>query len=169
MEGPPEQANGSPAASAVIPVEVGAERWFFGLRLLDARLAFGASLVTEVVRLGPLTRIPAAPDFLRGVFTHRGEVLPVLDIQPLVGHPAIPVRPNTRAVIVHTGVWRVAVIAESVEGLISISGDQLAPPPARGAGIAEFLAAVGQDERGTVAVIDLPRLVEVARARSVPA
>jgi purine-binding chemotaxis protein CheW len=169
MEGPPEQANGSPAASAVVPAETGAEHWFFGLRLLGQRFAFEASLVTEVIRLGPLTRLPAAPEFLRGVFTHRGEVLPVLDVHPLAGQPAIPVRPSTRAVIIHSGAWRVAVIAESVEGLVAIRDDRLTPPPAQGVGFSEFLAAVAEDARGTVAVIDLPRLVEVARARSVPA
>ena len=39
----------------------GAEAWFFGLRLLGGRYAFEAPLVTEVVRVGPLTRLPAAP------------------------------------------------------------------------------------------------------------
>ena len=57
----------------------GPEDWFFCLRLLGGRYAFEAALVSEVVRLGPLTRLPAAPPFLTGVFTHRGEVLPVLD------------------------------------------------------------------------------------------
>jgi hypothetical protein len=35
--------------------------------------------------------------------------------------------------------------------------------------VAEFLTAVARDEKGVVAVLDLPRLVEAARARSVPA
>ena len=145
------------------------EAWFFCLRILGGRYAFEAPLVTEVVRLGPLTRLPAAPSFLPGVFTHRGEVLPVLDIAQLVGHSAVTIRPSTRAAIVHCGPWKVAVVSDAVEGLVAIPRRALEPPPAESTGDAEFMSAVGRDRAGAIAVLDLPRMVETARARSVPA
>lgn len=147
----------------------GPEAWFFCLRLLGGRYAFEAPLVTEVVRLGPLTRLPAAPSFLPGVFTHRGEVLPVLDIGQLVGHSAVPIRPSTRAALVHCGPWKVAVVSEAVEGLVAIPRRNLEPPPSESSGVAEFLSAVGRDANGPIAILDLPRLVDTARARAVPA
>lgn len=158
----PEQAEHSPQGTDPVA-------WFFCLRILGGRYAFEAPLVTEVVRLGPLTRLPAAPAFLPGVFTHRGEVLPVLDIGQLVGHTAVPIRPSTRAALVHCGPWKVAVVSESVEGLVGIPRSALEPPPAESTGVAEFLSAVGRDRNGAVAILDLPRLVETARARAVPA
>ncbi|HYG66917.1 MAG TPA: chemotaxis protein CheW [Anaeromyxobacteraceae bacterium] len=147
----------------------GADAWFFCLRILGGRYAFDAPLVTEVVRVGPLTRLPAAPSFLPGVFTHRGEVVPVLDIAQLVGHPSVPIRTSTRAAIVHCGPWKVAVVSEAVEGLVALPGRRLEPPPAESAGMAEFLSGIGRDGAGTIAILDLPRLVETARARAVPA
>lgn len=147
----------------------GAEAWLFGIRLLGGRYAFEAPLVTEVVRLGPLTRLPAAPNFLPGVFTHRGEVLAVLDLGQLLGQGAATIRSATRAAIVWCEPWKVAVVAEEVEGLIAVERRHLEPPPAEGGGVSEFVSAVGRDEQGTVAVLDLPRLVQAARARSVPA
>jgi purine-binding chemotaxis protein CheW len=147
----------------------GPDAWYFSLRILGGRYAFEAALVTEVVRLGPLTRLPAAPPFLTGVFTHRGEVLPVLDIGQLVGRGSIPVRASTRAAIVHCGPWKVAVVSESVEGLVAIPRRALEPPPAESSGMAEFLSGVAQDRLGAVAILDMPRLVEAARARAVPA
>jgi purine-binding chemotaxis protein CheW len=145
------------------------EAWYFCLRLLGGRYAFEAPLVTEVIRLGPLTRLPAAPSFLPGVFTHRGEVLPVLDIGQLVGQGAIPIRPSTRAAIVHCGPWKVAVVSDGVEGLVGLQRRSIEPPPAESSGMAEFLSGVGRDRQGAVAILDLPRLVETARARAVPA
>src|SRR5512137_2415995 len=147
----------------------GPEAWFFCLRLLGGRYAFEAPLVTEVVRVGPLTRLPAAPAFLPGVFTHRGEVLPVLDIGQLVGQGSIPIRPSTRAAIVHCGPWKVAVVSDGVEGLVSLPRRSIEAPPAESSGMAEFLSGVGRDRLGAVAILDLPRLVETARARAVPA
>ncbi len=145
------------------------DAWYFCLRLLGGRYAFEAPLVTEVVRLGPLTRLPAAPAFLPGVFTHRGEVLPVLDIGQLVGQGTIPIRPSTRAAIVHCGAWKVAVVSDGVEGLVTLPRRAVEPPPAESTGMAEFLSGVGRDRQGTVAILDLNRLVETARARAVPA
>ncbi len=160
MSGPKREGQSeSPAADA----------WFFCLRVLGGRYAFEAPLVTEVVRLGPLTRLPAAPSFLPGVFTHRGEVLPVLDIGVLVGHTAVVIRSSTRAAIVHCGPWKVAVVSDSVEGLVAIPRGNLEPPPSESTGVAEFLSAVGKDGAGPLAILDLPRLVETARARAVPA
>ncbi|HET6437612.1 MAG TPA: chemotaxis protein CheW [Anaeromyxobacter sp.] len=147
----------------------GQEAWFFSLRILGGRYAFEAALVTEVVRLGPLTRLPSAPPFLTGVFTHRGEVMPVLDIAQLTGQGTVPVRPSTRAAIVHCGPWKVAVVSDGVEGLIAIPRRALEPAPAEASGMAEFLSGVAQDPLGAVAILDLPRLVEAARARAVPA
>jgi len=147
----------------------GQDAWFFCLRILGGRYAFDALLVTEVVRLGPLTRIPAAPSFLPGVFTHRGEVLPVLDIAQLVGQGSIAIRASTRAAVVHCGPWKVAVISDGLEGLVVIPHRNLEAPPAESSGMAEFLSGVARDKLGTIAVLDLPRLVEAARSRAVPA
>ncbi|HEX9053180.1 MAG TPA: chemotaxis protein CheW [Anaeromyxobacter sp.] len=163
MGDPIAPAPGDPAGPAG-----GAEAWFFCLRLLGGRYAFEAPLVTEVVRVGPLTRLPAAPSFLPGVFTHRGEVLPVLDIGQLVGHAAVPIRASTRAALVHCGPWKVAVVSEAVEGLVAIPRRSLEPPPSESSGVAEFLSAIGRDRNGAIAILDLARLVETARARAVP-
>lgn len=144
------------------------DAWFFCIRILGGRYGFEAPLVTEVVRLGPLTRLPAAPSFLPGVFTHRGEVLPVLDIGQLVGQSPLPIRPSTRAAIIHCGPWKVAVVSESVEGLVAVPRRNLEPPPAESTGVAEFMTAVARDQEGSIAILDLPRLVETARGRAVP-
>jgi purine-binding chemotaxis protein CheW len=34
--------------------------------------------------------------------------------------------------------------------------------------VAEFMTAVARDREGSIAILDLPRLVEVARNRAVP-
>jgi purine-binding chemotaxis protein CheW len=146
----------------------GGEAWFFCLRILGGRYGFEAPLVMEVVRLGPLTRLPAAPSFLPGVFTHRGEVLPVLDVGQLVGQSALPIRPSTRAAVIHCGPWKVAVVSEAVEGLVCVPRRSIEPPPAESSGVAEFLSAVARDREGAIAILDLPRIVEVARGRAVP-
>jgi purine-binding chemotaxis protein CheW len=152
-----------------IPSGAGEAR-LFCVRVLGGRYAFEASLVAEVVRLGPLTRLPAAPPFLPGVFSHRGEILPVLDVNQLLGMRPLPLGAAVRAAVVRAGLWKVAVLTEAVEGLVELDRAALQPAPAEAAGgTAEFLIGVPRDRRGELAVLDLPRLVDAARARSVGA
>ncbi len=160
--GAPDPAPRGPASGSPDP-----DVWYFAVRLGDGRYAFAASLVTEVVRLGPLTRLPTAPSFLPGVFTHRGEILPVLDLGDLLLRRPSVARPGARAAVVHADPWRVAVMAEEMEGLVHVPRRRIGPPPA--AQVAgDFLQAVIADDLGDIAVLDLPRLVAVARSRSVP-
>lgn len=166
----PEETSGAKPAerASASGRRAPAELQLFCLHLLGGRYAVEASLITEVVRLGPLTRLPAAPPFLRGVFNHRGEVLAALDLHELVGQPPIKVGPTTRAAIARLGRFRVAVLAEGVEGLVSVLVARIEPSPGggSGSGVAEFVSGVARDARGPIAILDLPRLVETARSRS---
>src|SRR5690606_15642607 len=107
------------------------------VRLLGARYAFAASFATEVVRLGPITRLPGAPSFLPGVFQHRGEVLPVFDPAALVGERPTDVAGGSRVVLVQSGAYRLALAAEAVEGLSQIADEQLEPAPPGTGGLLE--------------------------------
>lgn len=144
----------------------GTDPWYFCVRLAGARYAFPAAQASEVVRLGPMTRLPAAPAFLPGVFQHRGEVLPILDVAALVGEPPMPPSGGTRVVIAATRSYRVALLAEAIEGLVQVADEHLEPPPAGNGGMLEFVEHAGIDGKGPLAIIDLDRLVEVARQRS---
>jgi purine-binding chemotaxis protein CheW len=139
----------------------------FALRLLGQRYAFEAAVAHEVIRLGPLTRLPAAQAFLLGVFNHRGEVLAVLDLAQLLAEESTSLAHGSRAVIVQSGEWRLAVVAEALEGLISLPTSALEPPPTSGPGPSEFLKFVATTDDGPLAILDLPRLIETAHAKGI--
>lgn len=139
----------------------------FVLRLLGERYAVEANLVQEVIRAGGLTRLPAAPAFLLGVFNHRGEILAVLDLAQLLAEESTSLAQGSRVAIVQSGEWKLALVAEALEGLLFVAPGSLEPPPTSGPGPSEFLKFVAHTKEGPLAVLDLPRLIEVARARGV--
>ncbi|MFP2928633.1 chemotaxis protein CheW, partial [Pyxidicoccus sp. 3LG] len=59
--------------------------------------AVPAESAAEVVTFPELTRVPGAPAHLLGVFAHRGEVIPVVDMGLLVGGAS---QSSRRAVLV---------------------------------------------------------------------
>lgn len=73
----------------------------------------------EVVTFPELTRVPGAPGHLLGVFAHRGEVIPVIDLAALTG--ATPEK-TRRAVLLRLGRGVLALTASRVAGVSAVAG-----------------------------------------------
>lgn len=73
----------------------------------------------EVVTFPELTRVPGAPSHLLGVFAHRGEVIPVIDLAHLTGANAEATR---RAVLLRLPRGVVALTASRVAGVSAVTG-----------------------------------------------
>src|SRR5688572_23426388 len=72
----------------------------------------------EVVTFPELTRVPGAPGHLLGVFAHRGEVIPVIDLAALTG--ATPEK-TRRAVLLRLTRGVLALTATRVAGVSAVS------------------------------------------------
>jgi purine-binding chemotaxis protein CheW len=84
--------------------------------------AVPAPLAAEVVTFPELTRVPGAPVHLLGVFDHRGEVVPVVDLGQLVdGAP----QPSQRAVLVRVARGVVGLTASAVDDVADATGEFL--------------------------------------------
>lgn len=117
--------------------------------------AVPADTASEVVNLPTLTRVPGAPAHLLGVFAHRGEVLPVVDLTRLTGHPLEEV--FKRAVLVRTPRGAVALTATRVLGVASLEGsfERLGD-----SGVHQHLRGPARSATGEVAIIDTQTFVE---------
>src|SRR4051812_44057840 len=82
--------------------------------------AVPADRAQEVVSLPALTRVPGAPSHLLGVFAHRGEVIPVIDLGALTG--AKVEGASKRAVLVRVNRGGLALTATRVAGVSVLQG-----------------------------------------------
>ncbi len=117
--------------------------------------AVPADTASEVVTVPSLTRVPGAPAHLLGVFAHRGEVLPVVDLTRLTGHALDA--DFRRAVLVRTPKGAVALTATRVLGVSTLEGtfDRLGDT-----GVQQHLRGPARSPHGEVAVIDTQTLVD---------
>ncbi len=117
--------------------------------------AVPADTASEVVNLPSLTRVPGAPHHLLGVFAHRGEVLPVVDLTRLTGHPLEEA--FKRAVLVRTPRGAVALPASRVLGVTNLEGsfERLGDT-----GVHQHLRGPARAAAGEVAIIDTQTFIE---------
>ncbi len=116
--------------------------------------AVPAESAAEVVGFPELTRVPGAPSHLLGVFAHRGEVIPVVDLAVLVG--GTPEK-TQRAVLLRLARGSLALTANKVAGVASVTG-QLDPLGASGVHV--HLRGPARAQKNEVAVIDPEGLFE---------
>lgn len=117
--------------------------------------AVPADTASEVVNVPKLTRVPGAPGHLLGVFAHRGEVLPVVDLTRLTGQPLDDA--FKRAVLVRTPRGAVALTATRVLGVATLEGqfERLGD-----SGVHQHLRGPARAPAGEVAVIDTQTFVD---------
>jgi chemotaxis signal transduction protein len=93
-----------------------------GMHPLVVRIEF----VDGVQPLGPVARVPGAPEHLRGITTCLGYLLPILDLQVLLGLPdAIedaPIAGPAWFVVLRHASIRVAVTTPQLPNLLPLSG-----------------------------------------------
>lgn len=116
--------------------------------------AVPADSAAEVVGFPELTRVPGAPPYLIGVFAHRGEVIPVVDLAVLVGTSS---QKTQRAVLLRLAKGSLALTANKVAGVAAVTG-QL--DPLGTSGVHVHLRGPARAQKNEVAVIDPEGLFE---------
>jgi purine-binding chemotaxis protein CheW len=125
------------------------------------RCGIETAYIVDVLRFADLTRVPGTPPFVLGVMNHRGRVLPVLDIQRLLGTAETTATSGSRVLTVEAGGMSFGILADAVAGRIRVGAEELAPPPAGRVGVGASVVRGVTDEM--VAILDVDALVRDPR------
>jgi purine-binding chemotaxis protein CheW len=123
-----------------------------------------AEWAAEVVNLPALTLVPGAPAHVLGVFSHRGELMPVIDLLVLTaGAGPSGAAPWKRAVVIRRGSTALALTATRVLGVTMLEG---APAPEGTSGISKHLQGPLSGRYGEVRGLELEGLIEFLSSRN---
>ncbi|HDD35497.1 MAG TPA: hypothetical protein ENF30_01715, partial [Candidatus Desulfofervidus auxilii] len=73
--------------------------------------------------------VPQAPNYVLGLFSLRGEVLPLVSVAKLLGLKENEIRENTRIIVVQTKGGRVGFLTDYTREVMRIPKNIIAPPP----------------------------------------
>ena len=106
---------------------------YLTFRLGDEVFALDVYKVREVLDLTTITKVPRAPEFMRGVINVRGSVVPVVDMRTKFGLAQIEATQETRTIVMELSIdGEVAVLgalADSVHEVLEMEPGQIEPPP----------------------------------------
>lgn len=99
----------------------------------------------EIIKPPPLTEIPRAPRFLRGVLSLRGTMVPVLDLRRRLRLGAVEPAPKTRILIVEYSGEPVGLLVDEVTDVARIAERDIeAPPLGLGSSEANHIVGIGR-------------------------
>ena len=133
-----------------------------GTFLLDD-LEFGVDLLKqrEVLQMMPVTRMPCGADFLEGVITIRGTIIPVVNLRARFGLPRKPFTQTTRIVNIEvTDTMVVGFIVDSVGQVRRLDKSMLEPtPPIMCAVDSDFIVGMGKFDDTLLLILDIPKIL----------
>ena len=99
--------------------------------LLKEEFAFRVSQLAEILRSQWITRVPNVPDYVLGITSLRGKIIPVIDLKlrlSLISGPSDIIRKG-KILIINGAKGPVGTAVDKVIGVVRVAKSDLLPPP----------------------------------------
>jgi purine-binding chemotaxis protein CheW len=101
--------------------------------------------VVEILNTQKVYTLPELPDFLSGVITVRGEVVPLLDLRRRFGIAAAEAK--ELIIIVRYDVEKIGLLVDEIQEIISLNSNQVMAPPTLFKGLKKkYLSGIGKKD-----------------------
>jgi len=136
-----------------------------GLQLVTFRIGedqFAVDIldVERVLRFSMPVAVPNLPPWMDGVIDHGGRVVPVIDLRSRFGMPRLEPRPEHRILVLALADQWLGVTVDSVHEVLSVSSDEIAPPPPIFRGLnAEYLKGLVRKPGSLLIFLDVARVL----------
>jgi purine-binding chemotaxis protein CheW len=136
---------------------------YLTFRIGDEVFALDVSQVREVLDFSTITKVPRAPDFMRGVINVRGNVVPVVDLRRKFGLEPTEKTLDTRIVVMELSMddelTVIGAMADSVHEVLELEAGQIEAPPRIGTRWrTEFIKGIGKRDEQFIIILDIDRV-----------
>ena len=133
---------------------------YLSFKLGEEEFAAHASKVLNILELSPITVVPKAPDYMKGVINLRGTVLPVIDTRVKFGMTPTEYTNNTCIIVLDIVIdndsIQVGALVDGVQAVLEIEREQIMPAPSIGSKYrSEFIEGVANINDNFVMILDM--------------
>ena len=131
-------------------------------KLLKEEYGVNILNVQEIKVLTDITRVPFAPDYIKGVINLRGRVLPVIDLKRRIGLEDAPYTDATRIIIMKIGEFSIGMIVDAVTEVLTISGRDINPAKDVSDSTSNrFVNSIGNIDARLIIMLNLDEIVDL--------
>jgi purine-binding chemotaxis protein CheW len=130
-------------------------------RLSGEEYAVLVADVREVLKFYQLTIVPNTPDYILGVMSLRGTMLPIIDLCKRFGIAPAVKNDKSRIVVTSSGDEEAGLVVDQVTGVFRILPDEIKPVPENIEQGAEFLSGIVRTSDRLYILLDLEKAMGV--------
>ncbi len=116
--------------------------------------------VQEIRGYDTVTRIPDAPDFIKGVINLRGTIVPVVDMRIKFNLGKAEYNEFTVMIILNIARRVVGMVVDGVSDVMQLTAEQIRPAPEFGAAVnTRFITGIGTLDQRMLILVDIEKLM----------
>lgn len=116
--------------------------------------------VQEIIRVGAITPVPNAPEFIRGVINLRGRVIPVLELRRRLDIAEGQLTKNSRIMVVESKAKVLGMLVDAVSQVLWLPVSAVESPPEEVERTRTYVRGIGKVESRLIMLMDLDRVLE---------
>ncbi len=132
---------------------------------------FGVEImnVQEIIRMTNITKIPQAPNYVRGIINLRGRIVIVINLNDIMGMDGKESDQNTRIIVAEMGDTVVGFIVDSVTEVLRLPEINVEPAPAIIANKinTEYVSGVGKIDERLLILLNLHKILNESEFNTV--
>ena len=124
----------------------------------DEIFGIGIERVVEILKVQKIFTLPGLPDFLSGVMSVRGNVVPIIDLRRRFGLK--PSGKKERIIVVRYGKEKIGFLVDDIKEILSLSTEEIRTPPSIFKGFkTEYLTGLGKHGESIIILLNIDSLL----------
>lgn len=116
--------------------------------------------VTEIIGIQPITIVPELPHYIKGIINLRGKIIPVMDARSKFSKEPKDYNDRTCIIVIDIAQLSIGIIVDEVAEVLTISDDNIVPPPNLNSGGRKYIKSVGKREEKITLILDCEKLLD---------
>jgi purine-binding chemotaxis protein CheW len=134
---------------------------FILFELAGTQYALRSRDIQQLEMLTQITPVPNAPEFVDGVVSVRGHVIPAVNLRARFGFPRKQADLRSRLLVVKTSDREIGMVVDSAREFISIDPDSIQPPPEGVGGMSgKYLEGIAHVGDRLVLILDAQQIID---------
>ena len=119
--------------------------------------------VQEIRGYDAVTRVPDAPDYIKGVINLRGTIVPVIDLRLKLRLKEARYDSFTVMIVLNVEERVVGIVVDGVSDVVPLAAEQIRPTPEFGAAVdTRFISGIGTLDEQMLILLDIETLLDSA-------
>ncbi|RPF53383.1 purine-binding chemotaxis protein CheW [Aquisalibacillus elongatus] len=137
-------------------------------RMRDEYFGVPIHQVQAIEKVTDFTKVPQAPEYVKGITELRGEVTTVIDLRSLLNIGQTDTESEARILIVHVEGLRIGLMVDEAKEVVDLDEETIEQPPQMVGGVKEeYIQGVSKQQDRLLILVNLQKVLNVEQLEQV--